>query len=94
MERHGSESYYVLGKGLLTESVGGRARTLAAAFEGEAPPFRFSWMGPRGARRQLSDSLRKKLGEAMAAGGGGSPPGPGPGGITSSALAGYVEDGA
>ena len=45
MERHGSESYFVLGEGLLDESVGGRG--VAAA--GGAPPFRFSRMGPRGA---------------------------------------------
>ena len=48
MERHGSESYFVIGEGLLDESVGGpcsRARGRDAA----APPFRFSRMGPSGA---------------------------------------------
>ena len=29
METHGSESYYVIGEGLLTESVGGRTLALA-----------------------------------------------------------------
>ena len=48
METHGSESYYVIGEGLLSESVGGRDRTLAAAAEAVTPPFRFSRMGPRG----------------------------------------------
>jgi hypothetical protein len=69
MERHGSESYFILGEGLLGESVGGR-RVAAAVTDG-APPFRFSRLGPRGTGRQLSDSLRMKLGDAMAAGGGG-----------------------
>ncbi len=69
METHGSESYFVLGEGLLTESVGGRARTLAAATEAATPPFRFSRMGPRG--RALGEANRRKLGNAMTAGGGG-----------------------
>ena len=46
MNHHGSESYYVVGEGLLTESGDGRDETLAAAVEAEAPPFRFSRMGP------------------------------------------------
>ena len=48
MEQHGSESYYILGEGLLTESVGGRERALAAAVEAAVPPFRFSRLGPKG----------------------------------------------
>ena len=72
MERHGSESYFVVGEGLLGESVGGRERTLAPAAEAAAPPFRFSRMGPRGTQRQLTESNRKKVGNAMAAGGGGA----------------------
>ncbi len=48
MERHGSESYFVLGEGLLGESAQGRARTLSAAAEAQTPPFRFSRMGPHG----------------------------------------------
>ena len=47
MERHGSESYYILGEGLVTESVGGRARTLAASVEAAVPPFRFTRLGPK-----------------------------------------------
>ncbi len=69
METHGSESYFVLGEGLLTESVGGRERTLAAATEAATPPFRFSRMGPRGTA--LGEANRRKLGNAMTAGGGG-----------------------
>ena len=70
METHGSESFFVLGEGLLTESVGGRRRTLSATIEAQAPPFRFSRMGPKGRGHQLPDASLKKLGRAMAAGGG------------------------
>src|SRR5215211_3937297 len=70
-ERHGSESYYVIGEGLLGESAGGRELTLARTVEAEAPPFRFSRMGPVGGRRQLPDATLRKLGNAMAVGGGG-----------------------
>jgi hypothetical protein len=70
MEHHGSESYYVIGEGLLGESVGGRERTLSAAREAQAIPFRFSRMGPSGIGRQLPDGTRKKLAQAMTAGGG------------------------
>ena len=67
MEKHGSESYFVLGEGLLGES--GEGRTLAVAAKA-APPFRFSRMGPKGTGRQPSRAIRKKVGELMAAGGG------------------------
>jgi hypothetical protein len=66
MERHGSESYFVVGEGLLAESAGGR--TLAAATD--AAPFRFSRMGPSGAGRQLAEPARRKLATAMTVGGG------------------------
>ena len=72
MEKHGSESYFVLGEGLLAETVGGRPRTLSATAEAQAPAFRFSRMGPSGAGRQLGESNRKRIGLAMAAGGGGA----------------------
>jgi hypothetical protein len=71
-ERHGSESYYVIGEGLLGESVGGRERTLARAVEAAAPPFRFSRMGPGGRGHQLSDTTLRRLGNATAVGGGGA----------------------
>ena len=72
MEKHGSESYFVLGEGLLTESSGGRAVAAAAsASAAKAPPFRFSRMGPKGVGRQLGESNRKKIANAMATGGGG-----------------------
>jgi hypothetical protein len=65
MERHGSESYFVIGEGLLTESDGGRQLAAAAT-----PQFRFSRMGPKG--EQLGRANRVKLGRAMTRGGGGS----------------------
>jgi hypothetical protein len=72
VEQHGTESYFVLGEGLLTESVGGRERTLSTAAETVVPPFRFSRMGPKGTGRQVGDPIRVKTGNAMAAGGGGA----------------------
>jgi Animal haem peroxidase len=79
MVTHGSESYFVIGEGLLGESVGGRNggppgggfAIAAAGPAGVVPPFRFSRMGPSGAGRQLGEPNRKKLGEAMAVAGGG-----------------------
>jgi hypothetical protein len=76
VDRHGTESYFVVGEGLLTESAGGR--TLASA--GDAAPFRFSRMGPSGAGRQLAEAARRKLAAAMTVGGGGA--GPIPAGYT------------
>ena len=72
MEKHGSESYYVIGEGLLGEVIGGREATLARAVEAEAPPFRFSRMGPGGGTLQLGDANLQRLGNAMAVGGGGA----------------------
>jgi hypothetical protein len=72
MQRHGSESYYVLEEGLLGETVGGRERTLADADEEVIPPFRFSRMGPKGTQRQLGEVARKNLAAAMTGGGGGA----------------------
>ena len=66
MERHGSESYFILGEGLLAESEGGRTRPLAAAVEAAAPPFRFTRIGPKGAR--LSDSALERVAAAMTSG--------------------------
>jgi Animal haem peroxidase len=72
MERHGSESYFVVGEGLLDESGDGRAKALSASDLEAAVPFRFSRMGPRGVGVQLPDGVRKKLANAMTAGGGGA----------------------
>ena len=51
---HGSETFYVVGEGLLAASRGGRPNgagapvTAAAAAAAAAPPFRFSRIGPEG----------------------------------------------
>jgi hypothetical protein len=66
VERHGSESYYVLGEGLLAESEGGRARALDAAVEAAAPPFRFTRVGPKGKR--LPDPTLTRVARAMSEG--------------------------
>ncbi|HKG38943.1 MAG TPA: heme peroxidase family protein [Conexibacter sp.] len=75
MERHGSQSFFVIGEGLLGESAGGRDApqvAIAALAARAAPPFRFSRMGPNGRGHQLGESLRKRLGNAMAHTGGGA----------------------
>src|SRR4051812_19429353 len=79
-QQHGSESYFVIGEGLLGTSAEGREADPSAKAAGVrtsakaavAPPFRFSRMGPKGTGRQLGDPNRKKLGALMAAGGGGT----------------------
>lgn len=79
MDKHGSESYFIVGEGLLSESVGGRNGTTAVAAAAgataraarAAPPFRFSRLGPNGRGRQPGEGLRKRLGNAMARDGGG-----------------------
>lgn len=70
--RHGSETYFVIGEGLLGESVGGRERTLARTTEASTSTFRFSRLGPKGGGKQLSEALLAKLADAIAVGGGGS----------------------
>src|SRR5215217_175725 len=74
---HGSETYYVVGEGLLSEANengAGPARALASATAASAtaataPPFRFSRLAPKGT--QLGDPARRKLALAMTEGGGG-----------------------
>lgn len=63
---HGSESFFVIGEGLLSESRGGRPLAAPAT---AAPPFRFSRIGPKG--RAPSRQARKRVAKAMTAGGGG-----------------------
>jgi hypothetical protein len=65
MERHGSETFFVLDEGLLGETVGGRERTLAPAVEAATAPFRFTRMGPRGTGRQLGDATIEAVATAM-----------------------------
>jgi hypothetical protein len=71
VEKHGSESYFVVGEGLLTEADGGRTVAAIAAAD-TGPPFRFSRIGPKGINRQPGEGIRKKLANEMAAGGGGT----------------------
>jgi Animal haem peroxidase len=79
---HGSESYFVVGEGMLGEAGGGRdiPPVVTAGADGAAPPFRFSRMGPKGQGKQLTEAIHKKLAEAMTRGGGGG--GPVPAGYT------------
>jgi Animal haem peroxidase len=72
VEHHGSESYFVLGEGLIGETLGGRdERTLAStrAAKAPAPPFRFSRLGPKGTGKQLAEPNRRKIADAMTTGG-------------------------
>ncbi|HUF58379.1 MAG TPA: heme peroxidase family protein [Actinomycetota bacterium] len=71
MEKHGSESYFVIGEGLLGETVGGRTRTLSASEEALTPPFRFSRIGPSGIGHQIGDGACERLAAVMVSGGGG-----------------------
>ena len=68
---HGSETYFVIGEGLLSEANEDGAAPAApiAIAAAAAPPFRFSRMAPKGT--QLGDPARKKLALAMTEGGGG-----------------------
>src|SRR3954447_1099961 len=76
VQTHGSESYFVIGEGLLAESDGSRGSLPKLAFADAAadagPPFRFSRLGPKGTQRQLVESHRKKIATAMTAGPGGA----------------------
>lgn len=79
--RHGSESFFIEGEGLVSTQLGGRhgnepdpvtdpdapvARKLAPA---APPPFRFSRVGPKGTA--VGPTLISQLAEAMTRGGGG-----------------------
>jgi hypothetical protein len=57
--QHGAESFYIEGEGLVDASLGGRsggepdrvdeaAAAAPSVAAGEAPPFRFSRVGPKG----------------------------------------------
>jgi Animal haem peroxidase len=65
MERHGSETFFVIGEGLLGESLGGRKQTLSTAAETAVPPFRFTRLGPKGTGKQLGEPNRRKIAQAM-----------------------------
>jgi hypothetical protein len=76
---HGSESFYILGEGLLSTALGGRSGDAGDdVTEGSepvvraaaVPPFRFSRLGPKGTPR-LSVQNLTKIANAMIRGGGG-----------------------
>jgi hypothetical protein len=72
--QHGAESFFIEGEGLVDASLGGRsgrepdrvdeeAAAAPTVPAGDAPPFRFSRIGPKG--RQLSEQNRLKIATAM-----------------------------
>ena len=75
--RHGSESFWIEGEGLLNTQMGGRsdrepdpiteakpaASAAADLAAGAAPPFRFRRVGPKG--RRLNGDLAEKVARAM-----------------------------
>jgi len=76
---HGSESFFILGEGLVSTAVGGRTGaagddvtdgTTPVARAADLPPFRFSRLGPKGTPR-LSVQNLTKVAEAMTRAGGG-----------------------
>ena len=82
--KHGSETFYIEGEGLLVTQLGGRtgdaqdpldasgsmrAPAARALAPREAVPFRFSRVGPKGT--PLDARITKKLARAMVTGGGG-----------------------
>jgi hypothetical protein len=82
--KHGSESFYIEGEGLVVTELGGRTGDEADPLNesetprppkprqlanDEAPPFRFSRVGPKGT--PLTVALTKKLASAMVTPGGG-----------------------
>ena len=78
--RHGSESFFIEGEGLVNTQLGGRHGDQADPItqpEAAAPvarradpaPFRFSRIGPRG--RTVPEALSLVIAEAMTQGGGG-----------------------
>jgi hypothetical protein len=73
VEHHGSESYFVLDEGLLTEAGEGRRPAVAAAAtaDGAVPHFRFRRIGPSGRGKQLGEVNSRRVARAMTAGGGG-----------------------
>ena len=73
MEQHGSESFFVIGEGLLGETAGGREPTLPSRRTSRRSPRRFAsrGSGPKGTGKQLNETNRKKIGSLMAAGTGG-----------------------
>jgi hypothetical protein len=77
--QHGSESFFILGEGLVSTAIGGRSGTAGddvtegtepVARAAEVPPFRFTRIGPKGTPR-LSVQTLTKVANAMTRAGGG-----------------------
>jgi hypothetical protein len=80
--RHGSETFFIEGEGVVGEQAGGRPHARAAAAAG-TPPFRFSRCGPKGT--PLGPAVTKKIANAMVSG-----PGSADDGGSSNIPAGYT----
>jgi hypothetical protein len=65
MDRHGSETYFVIGEGIVGEERGGRDVAFLADAVTTVPPFRFSRLGPKGTGKQLGKPNRLKIAQAM-----------------------------
>ena len=63
---HGTESFFVVGEGLIGEARGGRAHAAVAAAAASTPKFRFSRVGPKG--KPNTKAVRKAVAKAMTAG--------------------------
>ena len=80
MRTHGSESYWILGEGLVSVSGDGRPASPPPAVPGaaaglppcadETPAFRFSRMGPKESPLSMQNTARSR--RAMIASGGGA----------------------
>jgi hypothetical protein len=58
MQRHGSETYFVVGEGLLGESLGGRKMQLTGALAA-VPEFHFSRLGPKAPGNNLAKPIAR-----------------------------------
>ncbi|MCT2583459.1 peroxidase family protein [Actinophytocola gossypii] len=67
MRKHGQHTYFVVGEGVLEFDRGGEARTRPPLADEELRRFRFSRLGPKGAR--TDEATRVALTEAITAGG-------------------------
>src|SRR5215218_6662307 len=63
---HGSESFFIVGEGLVGEARGGRAHAAAAGTAAATPKFRFTRIGPKG--KPNTRAVRKAVAKAMTAG--------------------------
>ena len=69
MDRHGSESYFIIGEGLVAEAGGGRDRTFTDAVEADGTAVPVLADGAAG-DRHAPEGPRRRLAVAMTASGG------------------------